>query len=195
MVTLTAADYDGKGGSILRTIWAALNALLWLPVCGGLSILCVVLIPVLGLTAAQRLMWRCACVYFRLVLWASGVSYTVVGLERLDPSAHYFFACNHRSDYDIPLAFAALPFWLISIAKSSIACIPVFGWAVALAGSVFIDRADHRRAVGALDRARDDLVARPRSAAPDRTRAHAPRRTHGGLEDRPSCEEGSGGAG
>jgi 1-acyl-sn-glycerol-3-phosphate acyltransferase len=111
-------------------------------------------------------MWRCACVYFRLCLWASGVSYCVVGLERLDPASHYFFACNHRSDFDIPLAFAAIPFWLISIAKSSIAWVPIFGWAVALAGSVFVDRSDRQRAVGALDRARDDLVRRPRYASP-----------------------------
>ena len=156
------AEYDGKGGSLLRTLWAALNALFWLPFCGGISMLCVLLIPVIGLSPAQRLMWRCACIYFRLCLWASGVSYSVVGLERLDPTTHYFFACNHSSDFDIPLAFAALPFWLISVAKSSLAWVPIFGWAVALAGSVFVDRSDHSRAVGALDRARDDLIRRPR---------------------------------
>jgi hypothetical protein len=34
---------------------------------------------------AQRFTWRCACVYFRIVLWSSGCPYSVVGLEHLDP--------------------------------------------------------------------------------------------------------------
>jgi hypothetical protein len=70
-----------------------------------------------GLTRAQRITWRCACVYFKITLSVSDVAYSVIGLENLDPAGHYFFACNHESIYDIPLVFAALPYWLIAIAK------------------------------------------------------------------------------
>ena len=55
--------------------------------------------------------------YFKITLSVSDVAYSVIGLENLDPAGHYFFACNHESIYDIPLVFAALPYWLIAIAK------------------------------------------------------------------------------
>jgi hypothetical protein len=44
---------------------------------------------------AQRFTWRCACVFFRIVLWSSGCPYSVVGLEHLDPevAAPPFLRC------------------------------------------------------------------------------------------------------
>jgi hypothetical protein len=48
----------------------------------------------------------------------------VLGLENLDPAANYFFACNHESIYDIPLAFACFPaiFFLKSPIYSYLLC-------------------------------------------------------------------------
>ena len=43
-----------------------------------------------GLTHAQRLTWRCACIYFKLTLWVSEVAYSVVGLENLDPKVRVY---------------------------------------------------------------------------------------------------------
>ena len=34
--------------------------------------------------------------------------------ENLDPRKDYFFASNHASAIDIPLAFAGIPNWLVS---------------------------------------------------------------------------------
>ena len=51
-----------------------------------------------GLARSQNLVWRCATIYFRITLWATGISYTIVGLENLDPDENYFFACNHEVD-------------------------------------------------------------------------------------------------
>jgi 1-acyl-sn-glycerol-3-phosphate acyltransferase len=64
----------------------------------------------------------------------------VLGLENLEADKTYFIASNHESHFDVPLIFGTLPFWLISVAKQSLAYIPVFGWAVAAGGTVWIDR-------------------------------------------------------
>jgi len=64
----------------------------------------------------------------------------VVGMENLDENQTYFFCSNHESHFDVPLIFSTLPFWLISIAKKSLMYIPIFGWAVAAGGTVWIDR-------------------------------------------------------
>ena len=53
--------------------------------------------------------WRCATIYFKIVLWSSGCPYTVEGLEQLDPNGNYFFASNHESLWDVPLIFAGCP--------------------------------------------------------------------------------------
>lgn len=155
--------YDPRQGSHLRTAWALLNSIIWLIFFGTAVLFCFTLIPILGLTKVQRLVWRIACMYFRVCLWACSASYVVVGLENLDPEASYVFACNHQSGLDIPLAFAAFPFWLISVAKSSVAYMPIFGWAVALGGTIFIRRANHDRALESLQNGCTSLRKRPRS--------------------------------
>ena len=107
--------------------------------------------------------WRCSTVFFKIVLWASGCPYTVQGLENLDPDANYFFACNHESLWDVPLVFAVTPFWLISIAKKSLRLVPVFGWAVAAGGTVWIDRKNHEADMKSMQTAEQSLRKRPRS--------------------------------
>ena len=54
------------------------------------------LFVVSGVSRYQRMVWLCARIYFKLLLRASQVSYTVIGLENLDQSKHYIFACNHE---------------------------------------------------------------------------------------------------
>jgi 1-acyl-sn-glycerol-3-phosphate acyltransferase len=149
---------------MVRSIWALINAVVWLVILGAFVLVGALLIPFIGLTKAQRLTWRIACIYFRICLWASSVSYTVIGTENLDPEGNYFFACNHQSDYDIPLVFAVVLCWLISVAKSSISYIPIFGWAVALGGTIFIQRSNHKKALSSLDDGCKTLRKRPRRA-------------------------------
>ena len=125
--------------------------------------LVILLTPFLGLSKCQRLCWRCSTIFFKIVLWSSGCAYTVEGLEQLDPNGNYFFACNHESLWDVPLVFAALPFWLISIAKKSLRLVPVFGWAVAAGGTVWIDRKNHAADMQSMKVAEESLRKRPRS--------------------------------
>mmetsp|Transcript_22229 Transcript_22229/g.34837 ORF Transcript_22229/g.34837 Transcript_22229/m.34837 type:complete len:337 (+) Transcript_22229:62-1072(+) len=158
---------------IFRSGMTLFHALFWIPVLGIPGLLCPLLSPFIGFSKAQRWTWRCASIYFRITLWASGISYNVVGLENLNPDSSYFFACNHESIYDIPLAFAGLPFHLIAIAKKAVAYIPILGWAVAAGGTIFIDRGRHQKALDSLDRGRQSLLKRPRSVLlfPEGTRS------------------------
>merc|ERR1711966_381753 len=99
-----------SAGSILRTLWVWFIIAIWCPLTGIPAILCILLAPFIGLSNAQRLTWRCAVVFFRLVLWSSNCPYTVIGLENLDPNGNYFFASNHESLWDVPLLFSILPY-------------------------------------------------------------------------------------
>mmetsp|Transcript_64585 Transcript_64585/g.154100 ORF Transcript_64585/g.154100 Transcript_64585/m.154100 type:complete len:301 (+) Transcript_64585:54-956(+) len=150
--------------SMWRTILVYIMAILFLPLTGIPAILAVpILWPFVGLNKAQRATWRCACVFFKVILWASGCPYTVVGLENLKPEEAYFFAANHESLWDVPLIFAACPFWLISVAKKSLSYVPIFGWAVAAGGTVFVDRRNTKKAVESMGVACESLKKRPRS--------------------------------
>ena len=51
------------------------------------------------------------------------------------------FASNHQSALDIPVQVACLPPHTVFIAKKELSCLPIFGWAAALAGTLFVDRA------------------------------------------------------
>jgi len=149
--------------SYLRSVWVMLMCAIWCPLTGIPAMLVILLTPFLGLSKCQRLCWRCSTIFFKIVLWSSGCPYTVEGLEQLDPDSNYFFAANHESLWDVPLIFAAMPFWLISIAKKSLRLVPVFGWAVAAGGTVWIDRKNHTADMESMKKAEDSLRKRPRS--------------------------------
>ena len=91
------------------------------------------------------------------------VKNTVKGLNKLDPRGCYIFACNHASGYDIPLAFAGLPYWLISIAKIELKSVLILGWVMKTAGHIFVDRKRSDSAMAALERSKKSLINNPRS--------------------------------
>ena len=71
------------------------------------------------------------------------------------------------------MAFAAFPFWLIAIAKKIIAYFPIFGWAVALGGTIFVQRSNHKKALDSLNAGQKSLQEKPRSVLlfPEGTRS------------------------
>ena len=82
-------------------------------------------------------------------------------MDNLDQSENYFFASNHESHFDVCLIFSTLPFWLISVAKKSLLYVPIFGWAVAAGGTVWIDRKNTKNAVSSMTSAAKSLTKRP----------------------------------
>jgi 1-acyl-sn-glycerol-3-phosphate acyltransferase len=63
------------------------------------------------------------------------------------------YVANHQSQFDIPALALAMPVDFRMIAKRELLYIPIFGWALWLAGFIFIDRGDRDRAIRRLDRA------------------------------------------
>jgi 1-acyl-sn-glycerol-3-phosphate acyltransferase len=87
-----------------------------------------------------RFAHRCARLWAWLVLATTGVQVAVSGLERLRRDAAYVFISNHESIYDIPVAFAGLPFQLRIIAKDALARFPFLGWHLRRTGHVLVHR-------------------------------------------------------
>jgi len=104
-----------------------------------------------------------ARVWAKIILFFSGIPYTINGLENLDTKKNYIFAGNHASGFDILLAFAGLPYWLVSIAKIELRSIPILGWVMRAARHIFVDRSNHDNAIKSLEKAKESLDDLPRS--------------------------------
>ena len=54
----------------------------------------------------------------------------------------------------MPLAFAGLPYWLISIAKIELKSVFILGWVMETAGHIFVDRKRSENAIASLEKAK-----------------------------------------
>lgn len=107
---------------------------------------------------------KCARKWGQTILLLSGIKYSVSGLDNIQTeNKSYFFASNHASALDIPLAFAGIPIWLVSIAKIELKSIPILGWVMTTAGHVFVDRKNKEKAFSSLEIAKKTLNKNPRS--------------------------------
>lgn len=141
----------------MRSAWVLFNVIVWTLILGFVAIL-----GSLFERGGRFGAWI-AHLWSRILLGVAGVSYRVVGLEELDRDKQYLFAANHESAFDILLAYATLPYPLVSIAKIELKKIPIFGWAMALAGHIFVDRGNHEKALDSLQKAAESLRRHPRS--------------------------------
>ena len=96
----------------MRYIWILFNTVIWTTLLGFLGII----VSIFELRRGRTLGY-CANLWAKLILFFGGVKYSVKGLEFLKPNGSYIFAGNHASGFDILLAFAGLPYWVVSIAK------------------------------------------------------------------------------
>ena len=110
-----------------------------------------------------RALGYCAHLWARLILFFSGINDSVRGLHQLESNKSYIFAGNHASEIDILLAFAGLPFWIVSIAKIELRSIPVLGWVMRAAGHIFVDRNRKSQSIESLKMAKESLINMPRS--------------------------------
>ena len=142
----------------MRYIWILFNAAIWTSFFGLLGIFASVFESNKGKTLGH-----CARLWGKFILFFTGVKYSVRGLDKLDPKGHYIFACNHASGYDVPLAFAGLPYWLISIAKIELKSVFILGWVMETAGHIFVDRKRSENALASLNKSKKSLIKNPRS--------------------------------
>ena len=142
----------------MKYIWIIFNAAIWTSFFGLLGIFASVFESNKGKTLGH-----CARLWGKFILFFTGVRYSVKGLDNLDPKGPYIFACNHASGYDVPLAFAGLPYWLISIAKIELKSVFILGWVMETAGHIFVDRKRSENAIASLEKAKESLINNPRS--------------------------------
>jgi len=142
----------------LRYIWIIFNAAIWTSFFGLLGIFASIFESNKGKTLGH-----CARLWGKFILFFTGVRYSVRGLDNLDPKGPYIFACNHASGYDVPLAFAGLPYWLISIAKIELKSVFILGWVMETAGHIFVDRKRSENAIASLEISKKSLIKNPRS--------------------------------
>ena len=110
-----------------------------------------------------RALGHCARLWAKSILFFTGVKFSIKGLNNLDKNSNYIFAGNHTSVFDIPLAFAALPFWLVPVAKKELRSVFLLGWVMDTAGHIWVDRKNTDSALKSLQKAKESLMLMPRS--------------------------------
>ena len=89
----------------------------------------------------------------KVALLANRVKVRVEGLEHVKGQGPYIFMSNHQGSYDIFAILGYLPFQFRWLAKKELFSIPFFGWVMAAAGYVSIDRKGTRKTVAAMNEA------------------------------------------
>ncbi len=114
----------------------------------------------------------------RLAWWAkeilreAHVTLHVRGVENIPAGEPLVVMSNHRSYYDIPAAFVAVPGRMRMVAKKELFRVPLFGRAMAQNGFIRVDRSDRKSAVESLNESRRLLAEGTRVwIAPEGTRS------------------------
>src|ERR1051326_5415280 len=130
---------------MLRTIWTAVAVVF-------VTIPCASAVIVLALfsSSAQAIDWVIR-LWARSIVAASGIDLHIENAGALDPKQRYVLVANHHSYFDIPCILAAVPQPIRFMAKASLFKIPIFGWSLARAGFIPIDRKNRRTAVKSFD--------------------------------------------
>lgn len=79
---------------------------------------------------------------FRIVLFLSSVKSTVIGRENVPKDEAVLYVANHRSYFDVPVAYASLPTLTGFIAKKEIGKIPFLSTWMKFLQCLFLDRND-----------------------------------------------------
>ncbi|HEY3360010.1 MAG TPA: lysophospholipid acyltransferase family protein [Polyangia bacterium] len=88
-----------------------------------------------------------------------GATVTVEGRERVDFNRPQVYMVNHQSHTDILALYASIPTPVRMLAKTQLKWIPVFGWGMAVADFVFIDRSNRERAFRTIEEAAQKIAA------------------------------------
>jgi 1-acyl-sn-glycerol-3-phosphate acyltransferase len=91
-------------------------------------------------------------------LWLIGCPVRVTGKEHFKKGNAYIIVYNHNALLDVPLSAPFVPEGNKTIAKSSFAKVPIFGWFYKR-GSILVDRKDDRSRVKSFEEMRKTLRA------------------------------------
>jgi 1-acyl-sn-glycerol-3-phosphate acyltransferase len=82
----------------------------------------------------------------RQLLWLAGTQVSVKGGDAVDWNKTYVICANHQSQIDIPLLFAQLPTGIRFMTKRGLFWVPIFGWMLAIARYIPVDRGNKEKA-------------------------------------------------
>lgn len=87
---------------------------------------------------------------FYIVLFVSGAKKTVIGRDRIPKDTPVLYAANHRSFYDIILAYATVPNQTAFVSKKEIKNMPCVGLWMYFLNCLFMDRSDMKQQMGTI---------------------------------------------
>jgi 1-acyl-sn-glycerol-3-phosphate acyltransferase len=102
-------------------------------------------------------LWMARRMWSPFLVWISGSTVQVEGMENCDAKRPTIYVSNHQSTLDIPILLSTLPVNFRFVAKHQLRWVPVLGWYLWLGGHIFIDRGNRRRAIASLQRAGEKI--------------------------------------
>ena len=143
----------------MKYYWVLFNTALWTVVFG---------LPGIFLTFFEsnkgKILGKYIIPYWaKFILFFTRIRYEVEGLKNLNSNSNYIFAGNHSSSFDIPIAFAGLPYWLVPIAKIELKSVFILGWVMDTAGHIWVDRQKRENTLETLQNIKTSLINKPRS--------------------------------
>lgn len=134
--------------AVIAWIGIAVSTLFWTLVIGAVYLIHRVFDPQLRLAHRLASWWGRG-----LILMAPGTKVKVHGRRNIPHNRPVIFMANHQSFVDIPALFF-LPGQFKWMADEGLFGIPVFGWAMKMAGYVAVQRGNAKEGVKALRRAK-----------------------------------------
>jgi 1-acyl-sn-glycerol-3-phosphate acyltransferase len=136
--------------------WRSVVLVLW-TICWASVGLVVILIEWSG----RLFMFLARVGWAQQILRLAGVRITVKGIDRVDWNTPYVIVVNHQSALDIPLLINRIPVQTRFLAKRSLFYIPLFGWSLALARFIPVDRGSKRKSRRSIERAAERIRKGP----------------------------------
>lgn len=136
---------------MIRLVWLAIVAVVVTIPAASLTIL------VAMFSSASPVVDRIIRLWARAILAGAGVTVKTENIEAIRADQRYILVANHHSYLDIPCIFVAVPQPIRFFAKVSLFKIPIFGWSLARAGFIPIDRKNRRTAVKSFDLAAERI--------------------------------------
>lgn len=133
---------------IFHKVWAIWGALFFVVT---ILIALLFMTPCFLLRDPAKISWfhKVSRVWMTVYLFGVGCPVTVLNKEQFEKGKNYIITCNHNSFFDIFSVTPFLPHPNKSIAKASLAKIPIFSWVYGF-GSVLVDRNDAKSKVGSF---------------------------------------------
>lgn len=102
---------------------------------------------------------RIVVMAFHVVLFLAGVKRTVLGRERIPTDKPILYISNHRSYFDVPIAYVSLPTLTGFMAKKEIGRIPILRTWMRFLQCLFLDRDDIRQGMKTILKAIEQVKA------------------------------------